>query len=145
VHLFNKRTIVAPLIVAINNCVRLNLQYVLLLTGLKIRVFHEPFGTLANAVRNAYCAPIDMVVVLPTPFRGIGGRRNSAETQQSGHIPRSRREVKSERSSAKDGAPEAQMRDNPEGGELDPADDVRRRCKKFPSVLSCIGKSKKVG
>jgi len=27
---------------------------------------------------------------------------------------------------------------NPERGELDPVDDVRRRCKKnFPSVLSC--------
>jgi len=33
------------------------------------------------------------------------------------------------------------MRENPVGGELDPADDVRRRCKKnSPSVLSCIGK-----
>jgi len=31
---------------------------------------------------------------------------------------------------------EAQMRDNPEGDELDPADDVRR--KNFSSVLSCI-------
>jgi len=33
------------------------------------------------------------------------------------------------------------MRDNPEGSELDPAECVRRRCKKnSPSVLSCIGK-----
>jgi len=34
------------------------------------------------------------------------------------------------------------MRDNPEGGELDPAKGVRRRrCKKnSPSVLSCIGR-----
>jgi len=32
------------------------------------------------------------------------------------------------------------MLDKPEGGELDPADDVRRRCKKNISVLSCIGK-----
>jgi len=36
------------------------------------------------------------------------------------------------------------MQDNPEGGELDPADDVRRRCmKNSPSVLSCIGKRTK--
>jgi len=33
------------------------------------------------------------------------------------------------------------MRDNLGGGELDPADDVHRRCKKnCPSVLSCLGK-----
>jgi len=33
------------------------------------------------------------------------------------------------------------MRDNPEGGELDPAEGVRRRRKKYsPPVLSCIGK-----
>jgi len=35
------------------------------------------------------------------------------------------------------------MRDNP-GGELDPAIDVRRRCKNS-FVLSCIGKPKKDG
>jgi len=38
------------------------------------------------------------------------------------------------------------MRDNPEGGELDPADNVRRRCKtNSHSILSCIGKSTKEG
>jgi len=38
------------------------------------------------------------------------------------------------------------MRDNPEGSELDPADDVRRRYKKnSPSVLSCIGKRTRKG
>jgi len=38
------------------------------------------------------------------------------------------------------------MRDNPEGVELDPTDDVRRRCKKnSPSVLSCIGQKTKEG
>jgi len=42
-------------------------------------------------------------------------------------------------SSAKNGAPEAPMRDNREG-ELDHAKDVRRHCKKNSSVLSCIGK-----
>jgi len=38
-------------------------------------------------------------------------------------------------------AGEAQMRDNPGGGGLNPAKGVRRRCKNnFPFVLSCIGK-----
>jgi len=37
------------------------------------------------------------------------------------------------------------MPDNPKGGELDPADDVRMRCKKNSSVLSCIGKSTNKG
>jgi len=38
------------------------------------------------------------------------------------------------------------MRDNPEGGELDAADDVRRRCKKnSPSVLPCISKRTREG
>jgi len=36
------------------------------------------------------------------------------------------------------------MRDNPEGGELDSADDVCRRCKKN-SVFSCIDKRTKDG
>jgi len=36
------------------------------------------------------------------------------------------------------------MRENPKEGHLDPADDVRRRCKKNPSsVLSCIDKRTK--
>jgi len=34
------------------------------------------------------------------------------------------------------------MRDNPKGGDLDPAIDVRKRCKNSPSVLSYIGKRK---
>jgi len=38
-------------------------------------------------------------------------------------------------------ARDAQMRDNPGGGEPDPADGVGRNCKKnSPSVLSCICK-----
>jgi len=37
------------------------------------------------------------------------------------------------------------MRDNPGGGELDPAVGIRRRCKKNSSVLSCIGKRIKKG
>jgi len=41
---------------------------------------------------------------------------------------------------------EARMRNNPVGGDLDPADDVRRRCKKNSSfILSCIDKKTKEG
>jgi len=47
-----------------------------------------------------------VVVELPDLFRGIGAWRNSMETQQSAHAPRSGTEVKNGRSSAKDGAPE---------------------------------------
>jgi len=36
------------------------------------------------------------------------------------------------------------MWDNP-GGEFDPADDVSRRCKYSPSILSCIGRRQKEG
>jgi len=45
------------------------------------------------------------VVVLPDPFRGMGARRNSAETQQSGYTQRSGPEVKNGRRT-KDSAPE---------------------------------------
>jgi len=78
--------------------------------------------------------------MLPDPIRGMGLRRNSAETQQSDYTPRSGPEVKNRRSSVKNGAPERFNASNPEEGELDPAVDVRRRCKKNSSVLSCIGK-----
>jgi len=47
-----------------------------------------------------------VVVVLPDPFRGMGAWRNSMETQQSGHAPRSGPEVKNGRISAKDGESE---------------------------------------
>jgi len=46
-----------------------------------------------------------VVVVLPDPLRGVGAWKNSTETQQSGHAPRFRPEIKNG-SSAKDGAPE---------------------------------------
>jgi len=46
------------------------------------------------------------VVVLPDPFRGMGAWRNSTETQQLGHAPRSGSEVKNGRSSAENGTPE---------------------------------------
>jgi len=53
-----------------------------------------------------------------------------------GPLPRSRPVVKNGRSSAKDGVPERLKRDNPGGGELDPAEGVRKRCKKnSPSVF----------
>jgi len=45
-----------------------------------------------------------VVVVLPNPFREMGAWRNSTETQQSVHAPRSGPEVKNGRSSAEDGA-----------------------------------------
>jgi len=47
-----------------------------------------------------------MMVVLPDPFREMGTWRNSSETQQSGHNPRSGPEVKNGRSGSEDGAPE---------------------------------------
>jgi len=61
--------------------------------------------------------------------------RNSAKTQQSGHVSRYEPEIKNIRRSAKDGVPEAQ-----DVGQsrrrVDPADDVRRRSKQnFPSIL----------
>jgi len=56
--------------------------------------------------------------------------RNSTETQQSGHAPRSGPVVKNGRICAKDGAGEAQMRDNPGGGELNSAEVVHRRLQK---------------
>jgi len=77
-------------------------------------------------------------VVLPDTFRGMGSWRNSTETQhqQPGHAPRSKLEEVVPRWCTG----EAQMRDNPGGGESDPAEGVRRRCKKNSSVLFCIGK-----
>ena len=43
-----------------------------------------------------------VVVVLPDPFRVIGARRNSAETQQSGHTPRSGPKIENRQRGAKD-------------------------------------------
>jgi len=37
------------------------------------------------------------------------------------------------------------MQDNPEGGELDPAEDVHRRCKNYRSVLSCMDERTREG
>jgi len=44
--------------------------------------------------------------VLSYTFREMGAWRNSTETLQSGHSPRSGPEVKNGRSGAEDGAPE---------------------------------------
>jgi len=44
---------------------------------------------LVNSVHNSV-----VVVVLPDPFQETGAQRNSTETQQSGHAPRSGPEVK---------------------------------------------------
>jgi len=49
---------------------------------------------------------MNLVVVLPDLFRGVGARRNSSKAQQSGHAPRFGPEVKNRRSNAKDDAPE---------------------------------------
>jgi len=49
---------------------------------------------------------INVVVVLPNPFQGMGAWRNSTETQQSGHAPRFGPEIKNGRSGAEDVAPE---------------------------------------
>jgi len=82
--------------------------------------------------------PFLLMVVLPNPFSGMRAQRN----QQLGHAPTSGLEVKNGWSSAK--AP--QMQDNPEGVELDLADDICRYCKKnSPSVLSCIDKRTREG
>jgi len=86
-----------------------------------------------------------VVVVLPDPFRGMGRegtpqRPNSRATPQ-GLDQKSKMEVV-----PRWRAGEAQLQDNPGGGESVPADGVRRRCKKnSPSVLSCKGKRTREG
>jgi len=72
-----------------------------------------------------------------------GARRNSAKAQQSRHDPRSGPEIKN--GSAENDTGKAQMRDNLEGGKLDSAVEVCKRCKNSPSVLSCISKRTKEG
>jgi len=71
---------------------------------------------------------------------GGAGEFREVPTLQSSHATRSGPEIKNGRSRNKDSAPERLS--NP-GGELDPAIDVRLRCKNSPSVLSCIGKRTK--
>ena len=52
-------------------------------------------------VEKLLCKPV-VVVVLPDPFRGMGARRNSAETQQSGHTSRPGQQIKNRERGAKD-------------------------------------------
>jgi len=53
-----------------------------------------PIGVILEEETN------DIVVVsLLEPFRGIGARRNSVETQQSGHAPRTGPDIKNGTSS----------------------------------------------
>jgi len=64
------------------------------------------------------------------PFWGIGHGGTPQKPNSQGRALRFRPEVKNGRRRDKDGAWEAQVRDNPEGVELDLTDDVHRRCKK---------------
>jgi len=84
-----------------------------------------------------------VMVVLSYLFRGMGAWKNSTEIQQSSHTPRSGLEVKNGKVMPNTARREARMQDNPEGGDLDPADDVRRKI--FSSVLFCIDKNTKEG
>jgi len=86
-----------------------------------------------------------VVVVLPDPFRGMEAWRNSTETQQSGHAPRSGPEVENGRSGAEEARRRGSDADSQRGGESDPAEGVCWRCKKNSSVLSCIGKRTREG
>jgi len=88
-----------------------------------------------------------IVVVLPTPFREMGARRNSAENQTFGPRPKVWTRGQNGTSSAKDGAPEGLRCGTIQGEKLDAVDDVCRHCKKnnYPFVLSCIGKRTRKG
>jgi len=73
-----------------------------------------------------------MVLVLPD--RGVW--RNFAETQQLGHPQGLDQKSMLEKVVPKLARREAQMRDNPEKGELDPAVDDRKRCRKINSATA---------
>ena len=55
----------------------------------KDRVYRTPVRDVQTLQSRIIEVLVVVVVVLPDPFRGMGARRNSAETQQSGHTPRS--------------------------------------------------------
>jgi len=79
-----------------------------------------------------------VVVALPDPFRVMGARRNSTETQQSDLALRPGPEVKIE-VVPKKARRRGSDADNPEGGEPDPTDNVYRSCRKdspFPSTYT---------
>jgi len=69
-----------------------------------IEIFEDKGVRKSGEVMGKRCKVV--VVVLPDPFLGMEAWRNSTETQQSSHAPRSGPEVKNETSSAKDGEPE---------------------------------------
>jgi len=54
-------------------------------------------GAKLLIVSRYLCNALVAVVVPPDPFRGMRSRRNSAETQQSGHAPSSGPKIASER------------------------------------------------
>jgi len=77
------------------------------LIGPRVILIREVLEPMPWSLCHSYLeAMMVVVVVLPNPFQGMGAWRNSTETQQSSHTPRSGPEVKNGRSSAKDGAPE---------------------------------------
>jgi len=81
-----------------------------------------------NLVASHRFASLIVVVVIPDPFPiGTEARSNSTKIQQSGHASRSGPEIKDKEVMPKWLTGEAQMRDNPEVGELGPAVDDRRR------------------
>jgi len=82
--------------------------------------------------------------VLPDPFREKGAWKNSTETQQFGHAPRSGLEVKNGRSTAKLTLKRLEMWDNPEGGELYPAEGVEQALQ-FSFRFILLGKRTREG
>jgi len=82
-------------------------------------------------------------VVLSDPFRGIGELRRDPTVEPRPKVWTIGQIWKKLYQRYRAG--EAHMRNNPEGGELDPVDDVRRRCKENSPVLSCIGKRTREG
>jgi len=82
--------------------------------------------------RAVQCTILIVVVVLPDLFRGLGGTEELRGDPIVGPHPK----VWTRGSDAKQSS---------EGGELDPANDVRRHRKKNSSVLSCIDNRTKKG
>jgi len=80
-----------------------------------------------------------VMLVLSDLFWEMGPRSNSMEAIPQGLDQRS----KMAEVVTKMVRREARMWHNPEGGNLDPADDVHRCCKKNSLVLSCIYKRTK--
>jgi len=71
-----------------------------------VLLFRYSFICQGTSTRRQRSDPLVVVVVLPDPFRGVWAWRNSTETQQSGHAPKSGPEAKHGRNGAEDCAPE---------------------------------------